>query len=263
MSHAWSCAFTVPVIFKLLVLCVCVICKAHACTLLYRTSVNGYWFAKTHPAHWLHDLLVCAVLFREVRALTQPGVRVACKHRVYQPRRVRDFDFRLFAWSMHAPSRLSVGKFTLSQCMQSHAKPSDSAITSLPPSDSSSISNKWTSTGLSPCASFTVTEFQQKTYHGTEPFFSARVPGQEETICCWSLQGKPTTGAPPWLASIENILPQSAVVTPEIVKITRPSPPVGNQSILNGTGGRKGQKRPAESVAIAGTEGSKKRLRRL
>ena len=65
------------------------------------------------------------------------------------------------------------------------------------------------------------------------------------------------------LANIENILPQSAVMSPEIVKVTRPSPPVGNQSIVNGTGGREGRKRPAESVAIAGTEGNKKRLRRL
>ena len=61
---------------------------------------------------------------------------------------------------------------------------------------------------------------------------------------------------------IENILPQSAVVTPEIVKTTRPSPPVGNQFIVKGAGGRKSQKRLAESVAICGTEG-KKRLRRL
>ena len=65
------------------------------------------------------------------------------------------------------------------------------------------------------------------------------------------------------LVSIENILPQSAVVTPEIVEPTRPIPPVGNQSVVKGAGGRRSHKRPAESVAIAGTEGSKKRLRRL
>ena len=65
------------------------------------------------------------------------------------------------------------------------------------------------------------------------------------------------------LVSIENILPQSAVVTPEIVQPTRPIPPVGNQSVMKGADGRRSHKRPAESVAIAGTEGSKKRLRRL
>ena len=65
------------------------------------------------------------------------------------------------------------------------------------------------------------------------------------------------------LFSIENIFPQSAVVTPEIVEPTRPTPPVGNQSAMKGAGGRRSQKRSAESVAIAGTEGSKKRLRRL
>ena len=59
-------------------------------------------------------------------------------------------------------------------------------------------------------------------------------------------------------------LAQSAVVTPEIVEPTRLIPPIGNQSVMKGAGGRKSQKRwPAESVAIAGTEKSKKRLRRL
>ena len=65
------------------------------------------------------------------------------------------------------------------------------------------------------------------------------------------------------LVSIENTLPQPAVVTPEIVQPTRPIPPVGNQSVMKGAGGRRSHKRPAENVAIAGTEGSKKRLRRL
>ena len=65
------------------------------------------------------------------------------------------------------------------------------------------------------------------------------------------------------LVSIENILPQSVMVTPEIVESSRPIPPVGNQSVVKGAGGRRSNKRPAESVAIAGTEGSKKRLKRL
>ena len=67
------------------------------------------------------------------------------------------------------------------------------------------------------------------------------------------------------LVSIENILSQSAMVTSEIVDPTRPGPLAGNQSVVKVAGGRrpKGQKRLAESVAIAGTEGSKKRLKRL
>ena len=65
------------------------------------------------------------------------------------------------------------------------------------------------------------------------------------------------------LASIENILPQSAVVTPKTAEPAMPSPLVGNQSVMKGAGRRRSQKRPAESVAIAGSEGSKKRLRRL
>ena len=59
------------------------------------------------------------------------------------------------------------------------------------------------------------------------------------------------------------VLPQSVMVTPEIVESSRPIPPVGNQSVVKGAGGRRSNKRPAESVAIAGTEGSKKRLKRL
>ena len=65
------------------------------------------------------------------------------------------------------------------------------------------------------------------------------------------------------LVSIENILPQSAVVIPEIVKSTKPNPPVGIQSGMKESYGRRRQKRPAETVAIARTETSKKRLRRL
>ena len=65
------------------------------------------------------------------------------------------------------------------------------------------------------------------------------------------------------LVSIENILPQSAVVIPETVKSTRPRPPVGIQSVMLEDGGKRSHKRPAESVAIAGSERSKKRLRRL
>ena len=65
------------------------------------------------------------------------------------------------------------------------------------------------------------------------------------------------------LVSIENILNQSAVVTPEIVKSTRPSPPVSSQPVMLEAGERRGHKRPAESVVIAGTERSRKRLRRL
>ena len=63
--------------------------------------------------------------------------------------------------------------------------------------------------------------------------------------------------------SIENILPQPAMVTSGIAESTRPDPFVDNQSVVKVAGGRRGQKRPAESVAIAGTEGSKKRLKRL
>ena len=48
------------------------------------------------------------------------------------------------------------------------------------------------------------------------------------------------------LVSIENILPQSVMVTPEIVESSRPIPPVGNQSVVKGAGGRRSNKRPAE-----------------
>ena len=67
------------------------------------------------------------------------------------------------------------------------------------------------------------------------------------------------------LVSIENILPQPAMVTTEIVEPPRPGPTVGNQSVMKVVGERRprGQKRPVESSAIAGTEGSKKRLKRL
>ena len=52
------------------------------------------------------------------------------------------------------------------------------------------------------------------------------------------------------LISFENILSQSTVVTPEILEPTRPSPPVGNLSVVKGIGGRRSQKWPAESAAI-------------
>ena len=65
------------------------------------------------------------------------------------------------------------------------------------------------------------------------------------------------------LVSNENILPQSAVAAPEVVEPTRPSPPLGNQFVVKRADGKMSQKRPAENVAIVGTERSKKRLRRL
>ena len=64
------------------------------------------------------------------------------------------------------------------------------------------------------------------------------------------------------LASIENILPQSDALTPEIVKTTGPSPLVRKQSIGEGNRWNR-MERPAESMANAGTEESKKRLRKL
>ena len=57
--------------------------------------------------------------------------------------------------------------------------------------------------------------------------------------------------------------PQLAAVAPEIVEPTRPSPPLDNQIVVKRADGKMSQKRPAENVAIAWTERSKKRLRRL